>query len=141
MDIKLDWMKLKDSESFHDKRKALKIVESLPYLEIQDPLINWFTTCNSIEIKSGLLHLLTNDSKVKLFKNKKNISEFINSIDELELKEVIVDFLIIQNYLDRFETSGIIWVIKEYKELKNIGLIEARKRIEPFWVENSNSLK
>lgn len=140
MDIDLDWTNLKSSKSFHDKRKALSVLESLPNLEIQEHVIAWFEKSKSLEVKNRLFLLLTQESKIEILKNQ-SIYSLIGSIDDSDLKRIIIDFTITRNYLKGFKNSGILWIIKEYMNVKQCELSEAREKVELFWIENRQFLK
>lgn len=148
MNSELNWKKLRYSASHDDRQEALTIAMSLSNLEIQDELIDWFEKSDSNEIKKGLLNIIITKYRLKLLnpkperKNKKdeNILNLVNSIEEEELKEIVIEFFIIKNYIEGFGNSGILWLIKKYMDSKECGLFEARIRIEYFWIDNRELL-
>jgi len=146
MNLNLQFEQFRNSNKILDKLKAIKILESQPILKIQNQTLQWFRDCDSIEVRTKLIPLLTVESKTKIFSesNESKVKDqwaFINSIEQQNLKEIIIDFLIIQHYLGGFRNSGILWIIKNYMLSEKCGLLEARNIIEKFWVDHRNVLK
>ncbi len=136
MTLNLTWQELKNSINLQDRRKALKILSSLPFFDLnfQEDLFLWFKTEKDVKIKKRLFQYLSDNSKLELLMDK-GYSEFLDSIKDTFLKKVFIDFFIIEIYLEGFENSGILWCIKKYMDLKNVSLLEARLKVESFWIK------
>lgn len=145
MSKKYDWQDLVQTNDLHIKRTFLNSIRPNA-LEYQKELINWFCQSKYIEVRINIFEMISYDSKFEILKingtrNKDyRILNFLSTLnDEVALKNILIDFFLIQNHLDG--NRGILWIIHKYMLSLKCSLGESRDRIEPMWNENMTLFK